>query len=1082
MRKLSVLFLIVLLFASTLVIAQTFRGGIQGTVEDNSGAVVTGAKVTVTNTGTGLTRSAETDSTGNFYFAELPLGLYDVTVTKEGFRTSNTKGVEVTVSNIVRADVKLQPGQVSEKVDVSAETPLIETNQNNMGGTLEAKQFASLPVSGRDFIKILGFVPGSGADASAVSDSAGSFGQFSINGARGRSNNYLLDGTDINDGYRNDSAINEAGVFGTPATLLPVDAVETIAVLSGVQAEYGRNGGGIVNIVTKSGTNAWHGSAFEFFRNNGLDARNYFNTKPNPQSKFQNNQFGGSIGGPIVRDKTFFFGAYEGQRETVGIPTVVTIPTQADIATATANIGGAAFINPVSAALLAKGPWTQGQPLPAANGSITQSATGTNRLDSIILKADQRLRAGDQLTARYFIGDSLQSFPLGLVGGSSVAGYNTVTPTRVQVLSLSYTRILSPRWLLELRGGWNRFAEDFTPQDGNFDPASIGLNTGVAARDFGLPTISVSGFSNIGANASLPRGRVDTNWQYFVNLSHNVGRHSWKFGYEFRRTTVNQFFDAGYRGKLSFASLDDFLLGNVSGGRQAKGNSGRGVYQNSHGFYVQDEFRWTQRLTLSYGLRWDYFGVIGEDKNRFSILDTNPTTGGLKFVGTGGLDSLYPKDWNNFAPRVGFAYDVTGKGRTVIRGGYGLFYDAFSQDFFSGQLPFNTFNPGPAYNPGGPDPILFSFSPVATIAAGAPVYPAAGYSDSDVFTVDQKLKTPYIQNWNINVQQALGNKASLQVAYVGSVGQRLFRYRDINQSSPNAGGARPFDAGPFAPSGGAFFYVNQFESGAHSNYNSLQSSFNLRDWHGLSSTVLYTWSHSIDTASDGQDFVANAGQPDNSFNPDAERGNSNFDIRHNFKALFTYNFPKTDHWYSNGWSVDGVYSGLSGQPYSLTYQFEDDYNGTGEFFGRPDVVGNPYAGTSTPFSFLNLSAFQAPCSPDGAGFCLPGTQHYGNLRRNAFRGPNFNSFDFSISKTTRFKERFNVQLKLDFFNLLNHPNFANPVLPNFAVDFLYNGIDPATNRGTGFLPITATPDVGIGNPFLGGGGPRNIQLGLKFTF
>ena len=1075
--KLTGLLALIVILTTTLT-AQTFRGGIVGTVTDKSGAAIPNAHVTVVSGETGLVRSTETDSEGNYTFTELPLGVYEVHVVKPAFRTQAMKDVQVSVSVNQRANFQLAVGDVTQTIEVTSETPLIDTTGNTVGGTIEAVQVADLPVNGRDFIKILGLVPGSSADASAVSDSAGSFGQFSINGNRGRSNNYLLDGTDINDGYRNDSAINEAGVFGTPATLLPVDALQTVAVLSGTEAEYGRNSGAIVNVVTKSGTNHLHGSAFEFFRNNAMDARNYFNQSPDPQSKFHNNQFGGSLGGPIFKDRTFFFLAYEGQREKVGIPTPATIPTQDEI---NAFVTGGGVINPVIQQLLALNPFTAGQPLPQSDGNLTLSADGSNRLDSFIGKVDHHI-GNDVFTGRYFFGDSDQSFPLGLTGGSAVPGYNTVTPTRVQVVSLSYTHVISPKLLLEIRGGYNRFAETFFPQDKNFDPNSIGLATTSNSRDFGLPLIRISGFSSVGANASLPRGRVDTNWQYFTNLSYNAGKHNWKVGYEFRRTFVNQFFDAGYRGLLAFESLDDFLAGNITGfSRQATGDSHRGTFQNNHGFYFQDSFRLTPHLTLNYGLRWDYFGVIGEERNRLSILNTDPTSGGLEFVGSPGLSSLYPKDFNNFGPRIGFAWDAVGTGKTVLRGGWGLAYDAFSQDFFAGQLPFNTFNPGPAFNPGGPSPILFSFSPVDTISSGSPVFPASGFSDSDVFTVSQKLRTPYMQNFSLNVQQQLGSSVAFQIGYVGSTGRKLFTYRDINQGLPNISG-RPFDNGPFAPSGGTFFYVNQFESAATSSYNSLQTSLNLRNWHGLSSTVNYTWGHSLDTASDGQDFVANATQPDNSFNPAAEKASSNFDIRNGFKWFFGYEFPKTNSKLSSGWGVDGVLSLTSGQPFSVTYQFEDDYNGTGEFFGRPDLVGDPSAGTRTPDRFLNLGAFQAPCAPDGAGFCAPGTQHFGNLPRNAFVGPSFRNFDFSISKNTALTEKLNMQLRIDFFNIFNHPNFSNPVLPNFAVDFLANGIDPATNRGTGFLPITATPDVGIGNPFLGGGGPRNIQLAAKFTF
>jgi hypothetical protein len=326
------------------------------------------------------------------------------------------------------------------------------------------------------------------------------------------------------------------------------------------------------------------------------------------------------------------------------------------------------------------------------------------------------------------------------------------------------------------------------------------------------------------------------------------------------------------------------------------------------------------------------------------------------------------------------------------------------------------------------------------------------------------------------------------VGYVGSTGKKLFRFRDINQADPVTG-AFPYPA---------FTYVNQFESTATSNYNALQTTLRLRDFHGFTSQVNYTYSHSVDDASDGEDYVPNAAQPDNSFNPRAEKASSNFDRRHSFTWNFTYNLPGyTSHnWLTSGWTVDGLLRLASGQPYNLN-SFEG-YNGTGEFFERPDVVGNPFAGTSTPAGILNLGAFAAPCDWDpGAQYCVAGTSHFGNLRRNAFVGPSFKNFDFSLSKTTKLGERMTMQFRADAFNLFNHPNFSNPLLPNFLVDLETNDLvapvagDPKCAAapftgcraiGQGMLPITATPDVGIGNPFLGGGGPRNLQLGIRFTF
>ena len=1114
---------VVLLACVAILNAQTFRGSIQGTVTDSTGAALSGATVTITNPATGLTRTVASGAQGDYFFPELPLGDYDLTVTQSGFRTSTQTGIHVTVATPLHIDVSLQPGEVRQKVEVTAEVPLVEISGNTMGGTIEEKQISELPVNGRDFIKLMVLVPGSTADPSGVSDSPGAFGQFSINGNRGRSNNFLLDGTDMNDGYRNDSAINEAGVFGTPATLLPVEAVAQVAILSTTEAEYGRNSGATVNIVTKSGTNSWHGSGFWDFRNNWLDARNAFNTRPSPQDEFRNNQFGGSIGGPIFKDKTFFYLAYEGQREIIGIPSSMTVPSQALITADRAILG--ALVSPVSSNILALNPWG---PLPAVGdlggadpATIQVSNKSTNYLHSLIFKVDQHIGKGDILTGRYFYGTSQQSFPLALVGGGVTPGYNTNTPTDVHVLSISYTHIFTPSFLMEVRGGWNSFDEDFFPQDGHFNPASVGLNTGAGPQDFGLPLIQISGFSSLGANLSTPRGRVDRNWHLLDNFSWIHGRHNMKFGVEYRRTTVNQFFDAGYRGKIVFDGsttgdpFQDFLAGTIDGGRAAQGNSQRNTHQNNFAFYFQDSFHVTRNLTLNYGLRWDYFGVIGEDKGQFSIF--NPALPGPVLV-----NQLYPKDYHNFSPRVSFAWDVFGKGKTVVRAGWGLYYDAFSQDFFIGQLPFNTFNPGPAYNGVGPNPITFSFGgntfAVPALVPGPcaapnlavpnsgglcaqPVY--TGFSAADVFTVDQNITTPRVNNYNLNIEHQFSDHFALTVGYIGSQGRHLFRYVDINQCV-NTTIYGMFAPGTCFPNGAAelgspfgaagFEYINQFQSSSSSSYNSLQVTANIRNWHGFNSVLNYTWGHSIDNASDGQDFVAQATQPDNSFVPQNERGNSNFDTRHRFNWNFLYEFPKADSHklLLNGWAMNGVLTLMDGQPYNLTYQFEDDFNGSGEFFGRPDRVGgvNPFAGTGN-FNLVNLGAFAVPCLFDTVtGTCVPGTQHFGNVGRNSLRGPSFKNFDFSLVKNTPIGERVTMQIRADFFNIFNHPNFTNPSLPSFAVDFLGNGtnftptVSPTQGilSGTGFLQPTATPDVGIGNPFLGGGGPRNIQLGIRFSF
>ncbi len=1122
-RKRLGLVVVVFLLAAMYAPAQTFRGSIVGIVTDSTGAVVPGATVKVRNVATGLERTTQTTAQGNYTLSELPLGKYFVTVTQPGFETSATSNVEVDVATERRVDVTLKPGQVSNTVEVSGEIlAQVDTTSDELGGTLTAQTIANIPVNGRDYTKLIYLNPGVAGSPDQISDSPGSFGTFSMNGSRGRSNNYLLDGTDMNDGYRNDPAINEAGVFGDPATILPIDAVGELRVLSNYEAEYGRNSGAVVNIVTKSGTNQFHGSALEYYRSGALGARNYFNIDSQPKNPFTNNQFGGSLGGPIVKDKAFFFVDYEGQRESGAQAGLSCVPDANVIAAAEAQaaMNGVALSQPMLN-LLARNPWptpnipgasanldgTCNPPAPgAAADNLATSTRFDNNVDSFIVKGDYNPNTNNNFTGRYYYGTSNQSFPFAQLAGGLLPGFNTVTPTTVQLVSLSYVKVVNSAQVNEARLGWNRFVEGFFPEDQSFNPASIGLDTGTNSYDGGLPKISVGSFSVIGATSSVPRNRIDSNWHFIDNYSWQIGRHDFKFGYEFRRTTINIVQNNNFRGKLSFDDFTSFLEGLPSSGSQASGDSQRHEAQNSQGLYFQDSFRMTKRLTVNYGLRWDYFGVPSEKNNLFYQL--TPASGGtLNQVGaSGGPSGLYNKDYNNFGPRFALAYDLRGDGSTVIRAGYGIFYDAFSQDIFLGHIPYNcVFCPGPAYTGVGVAPIGFASANSGPITSNLPVYGASSPL-GDFFGVAPNIATPYVQNWNLNIEQQLTNKIMLQVGYVGSKGTKLFRFRDINQ--PNQGAITSYDVsqcgGPYVypncpvydygvprtayPN---FFYVNQEESTANSIYNALQTSLKINSWHGLSLQANYAWSHSIDNASDLEDFIPNAAQPNNSLAPQLERGNSNFDIRNRFSLNFSYQLPKFAGEYrklKNGWGMDGILNLQDGQPFSFNYNFEGDYSGAGEGFDRPDVVGPVVYGNS-PANYINLSSFVVPCTfgnttNDGssdASNCLTGTRHFGDLRRNSLRGPSFKEFNFSLFKDTQLTERVTLQLRAEFFNLFNHPNFANPELPNFIADPGVNGIS-STGAGVGYYALTATGDVGIGNPFLGGGGPRGIQFAAKITF
>jgi hypothetical protein len=548
--------------------------------------------------------------------------------------------------------------------------------------------------------------------------------------------------------------------------------------------------------------------------------------------------------------------------------------------------------------------------------------------------------------------------------------------------------------------------------------------------------------------------------------------------------------------------------------------------------YAQDTWRLTPKVTANLGLRWDYYGVFHEKNDLLSnITDFDPTgqTVTLTQVGQPGLSKLYQPDYKNFAPRVSIAWDPTGHGKSVVRAGWGMFYDAFSQDVFLGHLPYNSsFDPGPAYNPFGPAPIYSESAVGGTIVAGQPVFNAAGGTPAgDIFSVDQNIKTPYMMNYNLNLQQELARGVVLELGYVGSLGRHLLRFRDINQpdqatitatdiayAQANLSTA-PIPA-PCYPAGGpscivsysgtsrvyannpyGAYYINQEESTANSNYNSLQASLRMVSYKGFTNIVNYVWSHSLDNASDSEDFVPNASQPNNSTRPDLEYGDSNFDIRNRVTWIFGYELPaQSGSWakLKNGWGLDSTVSYQTGQPFNLNYNFEDDFSGSGEGFDRPDVVGQVKY-SNNPFQFLDLSAFAIPCTTTAyanlngasgtAQDCVPGTRHFGGLPRNSLRALSYKNWDLALSKKTKITETTMLEMRAEFFNLPNHPNFANPLLPNFIADAAYNGFNNPVNgheTSNGFYPLQATGDVGIGNPFLGGGAPRGIQLAAVFRF
>jgi hypothetical protein len=1084
--------LILVLLLPSLLLAQSFRGSIRGKVVDPSGTLIAGAKVTARNNANGQVREAETGDDGAYVLPELPVGEYVVMAESSGL-SPVAQNVIVNVGSDTTANFDLTVVKRRlEQLTVTDEAPVIDTTRDVLSEVVDQKLVAELPLNGRDFGKLVALSPGATVDPSGVAGTQGGFGQFNINGNRDRSNNYMLDGTDNNDPFFNNSALNQTGIGGAPASLLPIDAIQEFNLQSQFGAEYGRNSGSVVNIVTKSGSNKLHGSAFEFLRNSALDARNYFNSDPR-KSVFQNSNFGASLGGPIIKDKTFFFGAYEGQREQVGSDFLLLVPTQSQIQQAR-TIAGAIngtpsnpVINPGLDAILAFYPKSNTSEIP---GVVRDKNDG----DNFIVKLDHNLSDTELLTGRYAFSQSNQTFPFGSPGGfgagSRLPQFAQTSPTRVQVVSISLLSTLSNSMINEERFGYSRYRTSFSSLDANFNPNSIGLNFGTGK--LGLPEFDFTNIENLGATGfSVPRGRTSGTYQFLDNFTWLTGRHTLKFGAEFRRAKISNFNDNLERGIFEFTAgvglspdpVVDALANFYTGGTQDTsfcctsvsvdaGNTQRTTYNNGISFFAQDDYRATSNFTLNFGLRWEYFGPMSESNNLLSNLGRD---GNLAMVGTDGLNGLYKRDLHDFGPRLGFAWQVAKN--TVMRAGYGIYYDYVPQDILIANF---TTSAGVATNPIGPQAVLplnFDSSAFDGTTPNAPIMNGVASPPYSIFVTPQNFKSPYTQNWNFNIQQKLAENASFETRYVGSKGTHLVRLTDLNE--PDANGNRP------NPNYSA---IDALTPSSSSSYNALQAIARIQNVHGVSGFAAYVFSKAIDDASDGIDFVPGAAFPQDPGNLPAERGPSLFDTRNRFTAAINYDLPSLNRLrkFGSGWQLNTIISVQSGRPIPIANS--TDTSGRFYFNQRPNVVPgvNPILPNWTPSTgYLNPLAFVQPAF---------GT--FGNLGRDSIFGPGLSNVDFSVTKNTRLTERLNLQLRCEFFNIFNHPNFALPA-HNITPGYIDNGTpgnpqivpNPAAHVNGDItqplLPmglITQTPDVAQTNPGLGGGGPRVLQVAAKFIF
>ncbi|MBZ5665578.1 MAG: TonB-dependent receptor, partial [Acidobacteriia bacterium] len=1057
---------------SAAVPAQTSQGRILGTVIDASGAVVANAKVTITNTATGMVRTIATTAAGEYAAPNLEPGPYVVVVESPGFQKAQHAVVTLEVAKDIRVDFKLVPGAITETMVVTGEAPLVDTTSNVLGGTFSNQAINELPLLGRDFQNLAVLQPG------IERTPGGGFLSITANGNRPEDNNFIVDGLDDNDAYYGTTVINAEGVEGTPATHLPIDAIQEFNIQSSPEAQYGFKPGAIINVGIKSGTNAFHGSAYYFNRNAALDARNWFNPRSNlegtlnPVAALNLNQFGASAGGPIVKNKLFIFGNYEGVRDKVGNPLAVSTPVTVPMGDPTTSIVDAfaecAASNTCSSVSQQLATLFPSNPNPSS--IVNLDFNNLNREDNGILKVDYHLSQKSTLVGTYFIGDSVQTEEDSTVTNPLFLSQSV---TRAQVLGGGWIWTPGARFTNQVHVGYNRFWQKVVVADSNTNPTAYGLNTGVTDPvNFGLPEIRISGFvqHTLGGNQSWPLYTTpNQTLQFTDNATYVTGRHNVSFGGEFRTGSTDNLRNTFGSGEIRFSGLEEFTTGDVrsSGNFVLVGDSHRVVSQKSFGLFVQDNWRVTPKLTVNAGLRYDLSLPIHEEHNLLGNFD--PAVG-LVQVGKQ-ISKPYNTDHNNFAPRLSVAYDVSGKGTTVFRAGAGIIYEIPHISVYIGQN--NTNASGLALNPTGvtgaptgagggtiaaatisPDPVKMS----ENWNSGAPVFgdlsissltcsdPTASDGTScPVFGTAKNLVTPYVINWNFNVEQTLWQNAAMTLTYVGNKGNKLYSIRDINQNiyandqgvigggSPDEQTGRPF-YGQFP----TLSNIYQLGNGSNSIYHGLQVTVRQRTTKGLYFVAGYTWSHAIDDSSSNRQFNIQ-----NSFDPAAERSNSDSDIRHRFTFATTYQLPSKPGYGQllQGWMVNSIVSAQTGSPLFF-YDSFDDISGTGAFNDRWNFSGDPskiHWSATHPLPFFPYDssagstnpACDAMADPDqlslygcfaGPGWVMtpPNVGQFGTMRRNVAYGPGFVNLDFSVIKTFTFGERAKLELRGEFFNILNH--------------------------------------------------------------
>jgi hypothetical protein len=1154
--------LLLVLVSAISLSAQIITGDIEGTVTDQSGASVAGAKVSAVCPDTRLTRIVTSGTAGEYRLTELPSCVYKVSVSSPGFKTT-VRNVTVTVAQQTKADLRLEVGQNTETITVESTSALVEFSSGELNNEVDTKSIVDLPTEGRDFKSILALTPG------VQRSPGGGFLDVSISGQRTTTNNYMIDGMPNNDRFYGSEVVGQPGVLGIPASVLGSDSISEYTVQQLPTAENGVKGGAAINVMLKSGTNDFHGTAFYFADHDWLNAKNFFTPKTLP---YHNHNYGGTVGGPIVKDRTFFFFAFEGQRNISVEPWNLPIPTQGDLAAALADFANPATnpnnlpMNTAGLNLLKYYPCSDGAggsvsctPAAAnaavATGGFTQtlSAPNTDKMGSFIIKVDHKMNDKMNFSGRYMFADSLQSAPLGGYtlppapgSGLKSDAFNSIAPTRVQLAGATWTYSISANKILDVRFNWSRYAQILAPNN-KINPLNLGIDTGpLNPADFGVPPVYASSitYANPGGIQGYPLStRPTQTYDVSTHISWMKGTHNFRFGGNYQYASTFSLRNRARTGLFSFQTdfetlIDQLLLGRLDRASRSFGDTSRHLYQPSMGIFFQDEWKVTPRVTVSYGLRWDVNGALGDaDKNGsnfFPCAPPEPTVCAPKGFPNGlvqlqeGFSRLYNLDLKDLGPRAGLAWDVFGNGKTSFRIGYAMAYDVanfaaisapyafqgaragaftnsnlgvFSVTANGGACPSGNFDPvtgqclpgkgllfeafgantcyNPATNTASPDWVCIGpqagspnpgtpFQTFGSNPTGTPPF--------NIFGTIPNLKTPRIQYYNATIQQQVFRNNAITVTYLGSHGTDSFLMRSLNNRPvgcwdtvnsvqlTTGNCARPFDSLYQLNGAPNFSYIMQLTNDGYSRYNALQVTYRQRDWHGLNTTINFTWSNCIDTNSVNRGGSSTVPIQENPYNPSSNLGPCDTDVRLNFNSGVVYEFPK---WRAagrlgEGWQIGSVAAVVGGRPWTPLISTSGDESGQDLVYQRADCSGvKPVYQFSDPNSptITNASAIFSTPAPNTIGSC----------GRNSLRSPKFRQWDFNVNKTTKITERLSIQLRLEIFNLLNHPNFSS--LPASA--------KPSSSS---FSTYSTTPDISSGNAFLSSGGARAAQIGAKVIF